>query len=468
MPDPEVSYWDGFTHGILFSIFAMVIILAIAAIASGQTPSAEVEAAWQDCRKLDPATARQTRYLTMYNWTPQERADFFANLVAVHVNHLSREGELVVPRPVSPTLLAICCDDYGWELTTYGALHEAEPYFHVKIRLGKEVQTAHAPWLPTKEIGELSKMTGSIVPILRMDWFISATSQPKTYYNFLGIKKLSDLEKMVGLDRNLIEKSRKDLAAVVDESIVTKHSRLLLRFQSSMGPWFESHDNRDPKGTGDPIRHLDKDYTFVAREVFGMLPNGLFAKALASNKDDLIDAAPPDIAGDSTSRTPDKQVVCPRCDICHGGQLRVPIDYFRTNLTGGAGIGLGVTLDRDKAKRIRSLYFGPFLEELNADNLKLAAAMKRLGTTPIEYSKAYGDAFYGYELPLSSEAAAREFGLSREKMVAALKEYVANAGVSDLGIGPYIAGKSIVRSRHEEMYPLIAGILYNSPKGVKP
>lgn len=463
----DKDYESGWMVGFFMGVFATLVIMALAAIAHGQTPQAEVIAAYQDCSKLDQATARQTRYLTMYNWALKERTAFL-KLMSMQANNLSREGEIVIPRQVSPTLLALCCDDYGWPLTTYGGLHETEPYFHVKLRIGKEETTAHAPWLPTKEIAELAKMTGSIVPILRADWWIHATSQPKTYYSFLGIEKLSDLEKSVGLDRKLIESKRKDLAAVVDKSSVTINARAIFRLQGSMGAWYESRDNRDPKGNGNPLRHLDKDYTFAAREIYARLPNGLWAKALATDKDDLIGEAPPDVASDSTSRTSDHRVVCPRCDICHGGQLRIPNDYFRANLGGGFGIVLGVPVDREKAKRLRSLYFGPIYEEIAADNLATAAVMKRLDTTPVEYSKAYADAFYGYEDLVSADTAAREFGVTKEAMIAALKEYAERVGVSDLGLTPYLAGKPIVRSHHEEMYAVVAGVLYTRPKGAKP
>lgn len=437
-----------------------LLITFVVAQGPGPTPASEVLAALADCSRLDPATAKQTRYLTMLPWTTAERLRF-SKALSVRINEMSREGELKAARQVSPTLLALECSDYDWPLTVYGALHEDETYMHVKVRVGKETQTAHAPWMP-KEIALLSKLTESIVPILRADYFLWATSQPKTYYAFLGAAKISDLEKAVGLDRKLIEAKRKDIAAVVAESSVTIHPRAIFRLQSSMGGWWESRDNKIPTGTGNPTRHLDKDYSFVAREFFITAPNGLFWKALASDKDDLIGEAPPDIASDSTSRTPDHRVVCPRCDICHGGQLRVPVDYIRGNLGGAFGFGIGVPVDKDKAKRLRSLYFGPFFEELAADNARLAAKLKIFGTTPAEYSKAYGEALAKYEGSLTQTDAAIEFGLTKEEMAKRIKAYIAVAGLSDLGIAAYISDGPIRREHHREMFPVIAKILFVS------
>jgi hypothetical protein len=444
-----------------------MLVLLLPSTSVAQTPQAEVIAAYNDSLKLPPDVARQTRYQTLYNIPAKDRA-VFLKVHAIVVNGLSREAELIAPRLVTPTLVALCCDDYGWELTTYGALHAKEPYFHVKLRQGKEETTALAPWLPTKEIAHLAKVTSSIVPIVRADWFLHEVCQAETYYSFLGLKKLSDLEALVGLDRKLMEKHRKDLAAIVDESTVAINSRLIYRYSTQMGYYWETHDNALATGKANPTRNLDKDHTFAAREIYATLPNGLDAVALADNKDGLINEAPPDVASDRGSPTPDSRIRPPLCAACHAGTLQPINDYARRTFGRGADFALGIPYDRDRAKRLRSLYLGPLQEELAGDKAKYASTLKRfVALTPAEYGKGFSAAFYGYEASLSADDYAREFGLTKQILVAQLKAYLVRptvakehvVNVTDIGLAPYIAGSPVRRSHHEEMMPLLGQIL---------
>lgn len=424
------------------------------------SPAGEVVAALADCLRLDEATAKQTRYLTMFNVPAKERPAF-VQVLAVHLNGLSREAELKAPRLVTPTLLALCCDDYGWELTTYGSLHEKEPYFHVRIRIDKEEGTAHAPWLPTKEIAILSKMTNSLVPILRADWFLYTTSQPRVYYSFLGIKKLSDLEKLVGIDRETSVRVRKELAAIVADSAVTINPRTIIRLQGSAGSWWETRDNSAVGGDRNPLRVLDADYKFAAREIYATLSNGMFAMALASDKDDLIEFAPPDVANDSKSPTPDKRIRPPLCVNCHTGTLQPIDDYARRVFGGKNGIAIGVPADRTKAKRLSQLYLGPLFEELDEDKARYAKRLKAfVGSTPAEFANTFTAAYYAYESVVSIETVAAEFGISKETFVARLQAYIRIKGVSDLGLAPFVTNDSVRRSHVEEMWPVLAGIVY--------
>lgn len=414
---------------------------------------------------MDEATAKQTRYLTLFNIPAKERPAFIRAL-AVHINGLSREAELKAPRLVTPTLLALCCDDYGWELTTYGALHETEPYFHVRLRLsgGKEAETvAHAPWLPTSEIIALSKLTGSLVPLLRADWFLWQTCQPKTYYSFLGIKKLSDLEKLVGIDRETSVRVKKEVAAIVADSMVTINPRSMVRLQGSSGPWWETMDNAKVGENRNPLRNLDKDYKFAAREIYAGMPNGLFAMALASDKDDLVEFAPPDVANDSKSPTPDKRIRPPLCINCHAGSLQSIDDYARKMFGGANGITLGVPADRAKAKRLSQLYMGPLQRELEDDKARYTRTLKEfVGITPAAFATAFTAGYYGYESSVSIEVVAGEFGLTKEVFANRLKAYIHVKGVSDLGLAPFVAGEPVRRSHLEEMYALLAGAIFGA------
>lgn len=422
------------------------------------TPAGEVLAALADARRLPPEQAIQTRYLSLYA-IPAERRDEFRKVLAFHVNGLSREAELVAPRRVTATLYAVECDSYGWERTTYGALHSSDPWFHAKATDGKSEVVIHAPRLPAKETLELSTLTGSVVPILRADWFVAKTGEQRGYYDFLGLKSQTDAEKLAGLDRAAATRIRKELAAIVTESTVTLNNRQIFRFGAAGGAWWETRDVEASTGAKNAVRNLDADYKPDAHEIYFALPNGLFGFALTDAAGKLIDTAPDKIASDGASTSTDRRVrVGISCIRCHVEGLRSIDDWSRRVFRVGNETALG-SPDRDKARRLKQLYLGPLQRAIADDRARYAESLKELtGWTPEQAAKAYASAWAAYESsPMMPVDVAREVGCSEAELTAALKSQLKATGYLDLALAGLLSDPPLpIRREHlEEFVPVL-------------
>jgi hypothetical protein len=190
-----------------------------------------------DATRLDPADAEYTRYLVLPNRTTRKaRLDDY-RVAANHVNSLSDQQRMALPRPVSGTgmaVLAVDLRDYGWRKETWEKLGTFDPYFHTPVQVEEVVKVrkkylkshtnawwrrktsedewerceggddeyyevvdtaskpalALAPWLsdpfpgrstpgdPARErrLGDLVKATRSASPLLAFHWFFRQTA----------------------------------------------------------------------------------------------------------------------------------------------------------------------------------------------------------------------------------------------------------------------------------------------------
>lgn len=106
------------------------------------SPASAFAAAAADARTLSPEVAHQTRYLSAYHLTAAERDILRLDAVQRFVaNSLSRNSELIAPRPVAPDLWAVILSDYGWDEKTWEKFADIEPYFHLtkEVEVTKEV-----------------------------------------------------------------------------------------------------------------------------------------------------------------------------------------------------------------------------------------------------------------------------------------------------------------------------------------
>lgn len=451
---------------------AFLMLMLAQAPAPVPSPAGEVLAAHADARRLPAEQARVTRYLTLYS-VPVEKRTEFVKVLAFHVNSLSREAGLVAPRRVSPTLVAIEIDAYGWEGTTYGSLHAIDPWFHARAvdpATGKQV-IVHAPWLSLREIAELSVLTGSVVPLLRADWFINQTGQQAIepgYYDFLGLKKLEDLEKLAGLDRATATRVRREVAAIVDASGVANQNRQLFRFGTVAGAYWESRDVATSTGKKNAVRNLDGDFEPDAFEIFATLPNGLWATGVANAKRELQAAAPSNIAGDKESTSNDVNVrTFISCFRCHKEDGLRPIDDFgRKTFRVGNETGLG-SPDREKAKRLKQLYLGPLNEWLTKDRAAYAEALKAItGMKSAEFVPVYVEAWKRYESGSMLPAdVARELGCTERELLVALRGQLAATGLTDLALAGLLSDPPVpMRREHlEEFAPVLMPLIQRKP-----
>lgn len=467
-----------------------LLLLGVPALAS---PQSAVAAALNDAQRLPPAIAQQTRYLSLHS-VPADQRETARKVLAFHCNSLSREAELVAPRQVTPDLLAVSLLDYGWAAKTWEKLAEVEPYFHVSIlvdeyqdwgyfsngrwvttrreKTGRKVKQtqAAAPWLDAQQVAALIALTQSQTPVVRADWFVHQTAiqadRKAGYYDFLGLgKKKADFDKLVGLDVAAAQRLRKEIAAIVPVSTVALNNRHIVRFQTLTGAYWETRDAKASTDKRNALRLLNGDFSdYDAQEIYGTLPNGLFAFFLADAKGNRTDTAPDFIASDGRASGTDRRVhVGLSCVRCHLPGIQAIDDWARRLYTGPIQLQAA---DPARFVRLRQLYLSDLDRHVRRDQDDYADVVKRLnGLTAAENAKAYAAFWDAYEeSPVRLTDAVRELGTTEQRLRDAIAGRVA-AGFAD----PVLAGLvqrpplTIRRDHWEELQPIVWATLGYKP-----
>lgn len=482
-------------------LMALLALLGTASAWAG-SPGEAVAAAHADAVRLDPAARPLVRYLSLYA-VPEGRRKEFRQVLAFHLNSLSREAELAAVREVSPDLVAVTWKDYGWDPATWERLAGADPYFHQKVKLqadavvrtvwpgGKqkgeffkagtyrearkagEVLDAAAAWLPTKEISELREYLLSEAPVLRADWFVFQTAiqadRVAGYYDWLGLgKKQADFEKLIGADVKESRRLKREVAGILARSGITLQNRGILRFQSITGGYWVTQDFKTSVGRRNVLRLLDGDLDPPggdASEQYGVLPNGLFAFWLQNAAGERQDTAPDFIASDHQTVSNDRRIHAGKsCVTCHLEGLRPIDDYARKLYRGSVKL---VSPDYDRYLRLRQLYLSDLDRWLSRDRADYSEALLRVsGLKPAELARNYGRVWDAYaEADLTLADAAREIGVGEKQLVDVLRGYAKSAGVIDPVLAALVQDPAIpIRRDHwEEVYGVVHGLM----RGVK-
>lgn len=469
---------------------------------------AVVGAALTDARSLPAGLSASTRYLDARHLPPAERRELYA-VIAYHVNGLSREAKRVAPRKVTEWLWAVQLDDYRWSAAVWEDLRRVNHYFAIKVQTpagavapvkktrpkkvgtysdgrpyyeGTEEYTepgaaaakedfVAAPWLPLREMTALTALTGSVTPIVRADEFLFQTGAQAErkghgYYDWLGLTKRADAEKLAALDRKKAEELYRELAAIVPVSGVTPQNRQVFRYATLSGAWWESHDTFTSADKQNAVANLLDDYRHDAEEIVFTLPNGLPGYYLSDAKGGQQDTAPDTIASDHRSTNNDRRVhVGYSCIACHQDAGLKPVrDYARRLYNPETGVSLAtVALDPVKARRLESVYLGPLAKAYARDVGDYADAIDEVcGLKPAALAKGYERRWSAYiDAPVTLDMAAAECGVSADRLRAALRTHARTKGVIDpVLVGYLIEDPPPVRREHfEERFPVLMLIL---------
>lgn len=480
-----------------FGPLALPVLLALAGIAHPAPPASnpyatEVLAALADARRLDPVTAARTRYLSLAQ-VPERDRDEWRKVVELWANNLSREAEFGRLRRVTPTVYALLLDDYGWLAEVWDKLADEDPYLHVQIKVAKGGQgpwfypakagrkagyqpmpmdragnvTALAPWLPTLEVAELVALTQSAAPLVRGDWWFSRAGIQfgrvgTGYYDFLQVKARADFEKLVGLDVKASQAVKREVAGIVARSGVGNFPRQIFRFQSITGGYWQTRDViTDNKDARNAIRQLDQDYKHEAEEIFGVLPNGLYAFFLGNAAGVRQDSAPDGIGFDHTAPGRDGKIhVGVSCVRCHVEGLRPIQDWGRRVYRGPLALS---SPDPVQLRRLTQIYLGELQEWLDDDTALYARKLKRLtGWKTEEAAKAIGRTWSWYvEADLLPADLAAEFGIDEKEYLSKLRAYYRANQLGDPVLASHLADPPIPIRRDdvEQIYPLVAPVI---------
>lgn len=438
---------------------AMILMCLLAGEVLGPAEPAPlaqaVALAQADVSKQAPAVRHLLRYLDLSHLDPAARARW-RQILAGHVNELSIGNEIIPPASVAGgRLLRINLEYYGWPAEVFDSLAGADPWFHLKLVIqedeleergfrdnqgrwiktksvatGKKtskVTTALAPWLGPEALA-LALATKSQCPIVRGDWFLWQTAiqskrQPG-YYDFLGIKKQADFERLVGFSAKLQKDSgRLELLEAVSKSGVSQQPRRIGVYPTigGMKLWV-TYDSEEALNAKNPLRILDnKSFEFDASEQFGPLPNNLWAFGLFDAKGGRQDSAPDFVGYNARTHGNDGKIhIGLSCKQCHFGNDGVnPFDGWARNLY-RPPLRLQ-SPDPAKEKELRAQYLRDLAGPAEDDRRVFARTLAEAnGMKPKDYAIAYARAFAEYEDDFSSARAAAYLGVSHEDLQTAL------------------------------------------------
>lgn len=484
-------------RGALAGVATLLASVGVAHSAPTNPYAAEVVAALADARKLDPITAASTHYLS-FAWVPERDRAEWVTVVTLWANNLSREADFARLRRVTPTLYAVLREEYGWKAETFNALADADPYFHVQLKVAKGgtgpwyypkkdgrragyqmmpmdragLVTALAPWLPVTETAELVALTQTPAPILRADWWFSQAGIQfqrvgTGYYDFLGLKDRKDFDALIEFDRKKSQGIKREVAGIVARSGVSNLPRQVFRLQALTGGRWETRDRiTNNKDAGNALRQLDGDYKHEAEEIYGFLPNGLFVFFLCDANGVRQDSAPDGIGFDATTPGRDGKIhVGVSCVRCHTEGLRPINDWARQVYSGPLALA---SPDPIQHRRLVQLYLGELESYLTDDAAAYAKRLKRLTEwTPEQAAKAVGRSWAWYvERDVVPADGAREFGIAEEVYLAKLRAYFKANQLNDPVLASHIADPPVpIRNDDwEQLQPIVATIILEVPK----
>lgn len=485
------------------------------------TPNSSVIYSNADITKpsKDHETRLYTRYFSLYN-IPRILRDQARYRLSFKLNSFGKRKQIYVPDFVpnsDKTVVVVDLRDYEIDPKAWDDLGKngsgvrpfPEPYFHTffervdtqfkdvvkKIKkkneklayydhLGRAVYTIEevevdettrvvddskkvkvldfrVPWIELEALLSLVRHTGTDFPIFRADWFIVNASVPPAYYNLLNVgKKLADFEKLIFADEALAAKARSQTKGVAVTSSVARNNRTLTRSPTFTGGYYWiSHDTLKSTDDRDYVRII-LDEKFDVAEVIASLPNGLQAYYLADAQGNRQDAAPTDVAIDSTSY--DKTVRNGRsCMICHNTGIHPIDDEIRRlteKLTDADKVSLFTTI-KEEQYRLRDL-FGSNLDKpvkRDQDYYAEAVALATGGMTAEQNAAQFASFYDKYaEETLKLEDVARETALTMDD----LEKYIAKSN------DPHILGltkkpiRPLRRDQWEQSFAGFMAIIY--------
>jgi serine/threonine-protein kinase len=377
-------------------------------------------------------------------------------------NSVSWKQEIVVPRIVdagqAEIVLVVDLRDLGWdERNLWNEILKLYPY-----GLKQDVSTDDELRELSKEVYEL---TGTVVPFVRVDWFIDTASRPPLYHTLLNLPATAaELERQLKVNPDNDFLRDKLARAGFAESGVSTSNRLVDRHAALYGAYWKSYDFAKSEGTGNLFQFPlgpkfaqnpfpQQAFDHAGGELIFNLPNGLQGYLLVDTKGARIDKGPIEIVRDLKETSGSPEVVNGlSCMACHEhGMIRFK-DTIRDGLAVFGDARLKVTrlfpkiddmsrlLDKDEQRFMRSVddAMGSFLK-VGPDRARDVKS----------FPEPIGAIARHYQKDLELEDVAAELGIADPKELQTLIKL--NPRLRELGLGPLMQGFAIKRTHWQSL-----------------
>ena len=370
-----------------------------------------------DLRDLPEHRVARTRYLSLanlYNGGASEEAmEVYRQGTVKLLNSLNYEPDPVQYEKLGPndTILRVNLDDMGWDDDKWDLLQANNPFL---VRFDNSIARF------------IEQQTHTKTPIIRADVFGFVAPRPKLYLKLLDLPEhFDDLLKFLDLDMEKEIENNRVVRAGFQNSGVSQNNRMIERFSTKFGAFWNSYDFAGNKGKQSLFLHPlgpkgPNAFEHDGGEMFFALPNGMQAYYLSTADGKMLISGPTEIVRD-TRRKDLKVTNGISCMSCHLLGIRDENqDEIRDYVLSSA------TFDSETRKKVEAIY--PPQEEMKKimarDKKRFMDSMRSAGLDPnltldgqAEMISALSDQF---ERNLTLEMAAAEFGMSVEDFKRAL------------------------------------------------
>ncbi|MCV9997200.1 c-type cytochrome [Pararhizobium sp. YC-54] len=429
---------------------------------------------------LDRQYMRYFSYRNQYNGmmgceddkTFMKRMDVLAGGFKKLLNSLSYGPKLVLPQEVEGTnglMVRVDLRDLQWSADDYNFL--ISQYFY-GVDPGSDASLL-----------ALTKETDTVLPIMRIDWFMANAAKPKIYNQLMKLPThIRELEQrfQINVDDNIRRRQVLRAGFADGSSGVSDHNRMLERHEMPFGGYYwKSYDfggdvgrqvlKRFPQGPKElePFDGALTAFEHDGGEMIFSLPNGLQGYYLSTAAGKQLDVGPTSIVS-FRERPIGKgvEVINARsCFDCHANGILSKRDQLREH------IQTSTLFNKEQQALLLDMYVPQ--EELDAaynkDRQRFVEALVKLGVTEptpdgsAQSMQAPGNAelvtYFGdkYEDELDFDALSAEFDMTPAELSSAIKR-VEDVDTLRLGIDwvtTLEAGGTIPRAEVEQQFPLL-------------
>ncbi len=371
-----------------------------------------------DLHTLPEHRVSRTRYLSLVNLynggASEEAMEVYRQGAVKLLNSLTYQPDPIMYEKLGPanTILRVNLDDMGWDDDKWDLRQGNNPFL-----VRDNNSTARF----------IEQETKTKTPIIRADVFAFIAPRPKLYLRLLDLPDtFGELQDFLGIDINKEIENNRVVRAGFQHSGVSQNNRLIERFTTKFGAFWNSYDFAGNKGNQNLLLHPlgpegKNAFKHDGSEMFFTLPNGFQAYYLATSDGKMAISGPTEIFRDPRRR--DLKVTNGiSCMSCHAQGIRdEKQDEIRDHVLNST------IFDSETRKKVEAIF--PPQEKMKSimarDKKRFMDAMRSAGLDPnltldgqIEMISALSDQF---ERDLTMEMAAAEFGMSVEEFNKSLR-----------------------------------------------